>query len=333
MALLNQSLNVVTHTLATRIVMPPMATRKVGEDGFANRAMATYYGARATAGGFGLIQTEHHYVSADGRAGLHQPSASRDDDVPALALTADAVHAGDAPVMLQINHAGSAASSQVTAATPLGPSAVAKPTTRGDAELPREMTGEDIARVTADFAAAARRAMAAGYDGVEVHAAHGYLLDQFWSPITNLRVDGYGGNTENRARMLVEVTTAVRAVIGPDALLSVRLGACDYLPCGATIDEAVVAAQMLEEAGADLLSISGGMCGYLRPGHREAGWFSDASTAIRKAVRIPVMLTGGIKTAGEAEALLRAGACDLVGVGRPVMRDPGWAASALASLA
>ena len=141
MALLNQSLNVVTHTLATRIVMPPMATRKVGEDGFANRAMATYYGARATAGGFGLIQTEHHYVSADGRAGLHQPSASRDDDVPALALTADAVHAGDAPVMLQINHAGSAASSQVTAATPLGPSAVAKPTTRGDAELPREMTG------------------------------------------------------------------------------------------------------------------------------------------------------------------------------------------------
>lgn len=332
MTLIDRPLTVGTRTLATRIVMPPMATHKVGEDGFANQAMADYYGMRAAAGGFGLIQTEHHYVSADGRAGLHQSSASRDDDVSALALAATAVHAGGAPVMLQISHAGSAASSQVTAATPLGPSAVVKPTTRGDAELPREMTGDDISRVTEAFAAAARRAIAAGYDGVEVHAAHGYLLDQFYSPLTNLRADEYGGTAENRVRMLAEVTAAVRKAIGPGALLSVRLGACDYLPGGATIDEAVLTAQVLEGVGADLISISGGMCGYLRPGHREAGWFSDASTAIRKAVGIPIMLTGGIKSAEEAEALLAAGACDLVGVGRPVMRDANWAADALASL-
>lgn len=330
MQLLNQPLTIGKHNLATRIVMPPMATRKVDEDGFANQAMADYYGARSKAGGFGLIQTEHHYVSADGRANMHQPSCSRDGDVAALALTAAAVHEGGTPVMLQINHAGSAASSLVTASSPVGPSAVENPLFRKDAETPRVMTQEDIALVIDSFARAARRAMEAGYDGVEVHAAHGYLLDQFWSPLTNRRADSYGGSVEGRARLMVEATRAVREAIGPEALLSVRLGACDYLPGAATIEDATVAARMVEDAGADLISVSGGMCGYMRPGHREAGWFADVSTAIRGAVDIPVLLTGGVKTAEDAESLLAAGACDLVGVGRAVMRDATWASRALA---
>ena len=173
MSLPDQPISVGAHTLSTRIVLSPMATHKVGEDGFANQTMADYYGERAVAGGFGLIQTEHHYVSADGRANLHQPSASRNGDVPAIALTAGVVHAAGAPVMLQLNHAGSATSSQVTASTPIGPGMVENPLVRRNAELPREMTGNDIRCVQDDFVAAARRAMAAAYDGVEVHAAHG----------------------------------------------------------------------------------------------------------------------------------------------------------------
>lgn len=327
MTLLGTPMQVGSRTLATRIVMPPMATHKATEDGFENEAMARYYGERAQAGGFGLIETEHHYVSADGRADLRQASASRESDVPALGLTARAVHEAKVPVLLQINHAGAAAKPDVIAATPLAPSEVAL---SSHGVVPHAMSGEDIERVTRDFAQAARRAMEAGFDGVEVHAAHAYLLDEFYSPITNHRGDAYGGTPENRARLLVEVTRAVRQAIGAEALLSVRLGACDYMPGGAAAGDAVVAARMLESAGADLISVSGGMCGFMRPGHREPGWFSDASAAIREAVHIPVMLTGGIKTAEDAETLLEAGVCDLVGVGRPVMRSATWAAEALA---
>lgn len=328
MALLNMPLQVGPLNLQTRIVMPPMATHKAGEDGFETQAMASYYGERAQAGGFGLIETEHHYVSADGRANLRQASASRESDVQALSLTARAVHAGHTPAILQISHAGALASSSVTAATPLAPSAVAVPGREG--EVPRAMSKDDIERVTRDFAVAARRAVEAGFDGVEVHAAHGYLLNEFFSPLTNHRDDAYGGTAENRVRFLAEVAEAVRESMGEHTLLSVRLGACDYLDGGATVSDAVVAASLLEEAGVDLISVSGGLCGFARPGHHEPGWFADASTAIRKAVSIPVLLTGGIKTAEDAEALLEAGACDLVGVGRPAMRSATWAADALA---
>lgn len=328
MALLDSSLQVGPLNLQTRIVMPPMATHKAGEDGFETKAMASYYGERAQAGGFGLIETEHHYVSADGRANLRQASASRESDVQALSLTAHAVHAGHTPAVLQISHAGALASPSVTAATPLAPSAIAVPGREG--ELPRAMSKDDIVRVTRDFAVAARRAVEAGFDGVEVHAAHGYLLDEFYSPLTNHRGDAYGGTAENRARFLVEAAEAVREAVGPNALLSVRLGACDYLEGGATVSDAVVAARLLEGVGVDLISVSGGMCGFQRPGHKEPGWFADASAAIREAASIPVLLTGGIKTAEDAEALLEAGACDLVGVGRPAMRSAAWAANALA---
>lgn len=312
MPLIEEPLRVGPLALGSRLVLPPMATHKVGRDGFANEAMAAHYGELAKRA-FGLIETEHHYVSADGRAGQRQASAAREDDVPALALVADAVHAAGKPVLLQLNHAGAATTSAVIATTPLAPSEVAL---RSGDETPRAMDGDDITRVVADFAAAAHRAMAAGYDGVEIHAAHGYLLDEFYSPLTNLRTDAYGGSPGCRAQLLVEVTAAVREATGPGAVVSLRLGACDYAEGGATAEDAVVAARAVANAGADLISVSGGLCGFTRPGHQEPGWFADAATAIRAAVDVPVLLTGGVRSAEDAEALLESGACDLVGIGR-----------------
>jgi 2,4-dienoyl-CoA reductase-like NADH-dependent reductase (Old Yellow Enzyme family) len=188
------------------------------------------------------------------------------------------------------------------------------------------MSADDIARLPELFSAAARRAHAAGFDGVEIHAAHGYLLDQFLSPLTNLRKDAYGGSLENRARLLVEVLQAVRAELPSGYPVSVRLGGCDYMPGGSTIDDAVAFARMVEAAGAGLISVSGGMCYYGRPGHEDTpGWFADSSAPIRAGVGVPVLLAGGIKTGVQAESLLEQGACDLAGIGRAILNRPAWA--------
>lgn len=160
--------------------------------------------------------------------------------------------------------------------------------------------------------------------GVEIHAAHGYLLNQFLSPLTNFRTDAYGPQSiENRARIIVDTVEKVRAAVG-NFPVSVRLGGCDYTDSGSTLTDAAAAASLIEAAGADMLSFSGGFNIYMRPGHREPGWFSDQSLVVKTEVTIPVMLTGGVRTPEDAEKLLEAGAADIIGVGRAVLRNPYW---------
>ena len=175
------------------------------------------------------------------------------------------------------------------------------------------------------FAQAARRAEAAGFDGVEIHAAHGYLLDQFFSPLTNLRGDEYGGDVAGRMRITLEVVAAVRDVLGPRTLLSVRLGGCDYRAGGNTIADGVEAARLLDQAGVDLISVSGGMNYYTRIDTKEPGYFSDLSKPIRAAVGAPVLLAGGIRKIGDAERILGDEVCDLVGIGRAILNNERWA--------
>lgn len=315
--------------LRGRLAMPPMEPAKAGAAGEVTQALCDHYAARAQGGLLGLVVTGHHYVSPEGRATARQASTSRDDDVPGLAREAAAVHACDTPVLLQLGHAGSAASSRITRQAPIAPSAVLCPGAKPGHELPRAMGQDDIARVVEAFARAARRAERAGFDGVEVHAAHGYLLDQFLSPLTNLRQDGYGGTLEGRLRITLEVVAAIRATVGPGTLVSVRLGGCDYLPGGTTIADGAAAARLLERVGTDLVSVSGGMCYYSRRDTDEPGWFADLACAVRGAVRAPVLLTGGVRTLAQADGLLARGACDLVGVGRPLLNNPHWAQRAL----
>ena len=245
---------------------------------------------------------------------------------------AQAIHQDGSKAVLQINHAGSAAMPELAlAGKAIGPSAIANANPyfqprypKGvDMAIPNEMTHEDIKTVVEAFRQAARRAKEAGFDGVEIHSAHGYLFSQFYSPLMNHRTDEYTGKTiEGRTKIQVETIKAIRQEVGPDFFISLRLGAIDDREGGSQASEAGEVAKIFEAAGINMISISGGANAYLRQGHTEEGFFQDVSRIVKEAVSIPVLLTGNIRTKARAEALLNDGACDLVGVGSPLLGDP-----------
>ena len=313
-----------TLTLKNRLVMPPMATAKADEAGRVTQAVCDYYQERARYSKVGLIITEHSYVCMQGKAHPGQTSLAEDADLAAWCRLTDCVHRENVRIFAQLSHAGTAASSAVTGQPPVGPSAVFHP--KQTAEKPQEMTAVQMDAVKQAFAAAALRARESGFDGVEIHAAHGYLLNQFYSPLANHRTDAYGPQSvENRTRFLREVLQAVRDAVGKDYPVAVRLGGCDYQPGGSTVEDCVEACRLLEEGGADLLHLTGGMAGFVRPGHREPGYFQDMSRPVKAAAGIPVLLTGGVTTLAQAQALLEQDCADLIGVGRAIFRNPHWA--------
>ncbi|MGI6737047.1 MAG: tRNA-dihydrouridine synthase [Anaerovoracaceae bacterium] len=328
--LIKEPLSIRGLTLNNRLVMPPLATEK-SDRGKVTPALIEHYRSRAQGDAVGLIFTEHSFLDHRGLASPRQLSIADDSDIPGLQELTAAIHAaGSAKVFVQINHAGSNTSTSVTG-TPLeAPSAVPHPSLKAG-ETPTEMSRERIAEITDAFAAAAARALRAGYDGVEIHSAHGYLLNEFYSPITNKRTDEYGGTLEHRLRFHREVIRAVRAAIGDDVPLALRLGGSDYTEGGSTIEDAVEAAVLLEQAGVDLLDLSGGLCGYRIVDRHEPGFFREMTAAIRRRVSIPVILTGRIRDLATAEALLQHGDADLIGIGRPLYKDPDWARRALAA--
>ena len=326
-----QSLPIGSLVLRNRLVMPPMATEKSEGEGKVSQALLNYYDEKTKGGYFGLVVTEHSYICEEGKASVHQVSFAHDEDVVGLAKLAEVIHRNGSKAIAQINHAGGKSICALNgAALAPAPSAMPYTTTRGEAVQARTMSQEEIDAVVSAFAAAARRAKEAGFDGVEVHSAHGYLLGQFYSPLTNKRTDQYSGATvEGRTRLHCQVVAAVRKAVGPDFPIAVRLGACDYLEGGNTVEDAVAAAKILEAAGVDLLDISGGLCGYRGSGSKEEGYFGEEAAAIRSAVGIPVILTGGVRTPEGAERLLEEGKADLVGVGRAVLKDSTWAKAAI----
>jgi len=198
---------------------------------------------------------------------------------------------------------------------------------------PRALMKEEIKNLPGLYRAAARRVKAAGFDGVEIHSAHSYLLNQFFSPLTNKRTDEYGGTLENRIRLHLEVIKEVRAEVGKDYPVMLRLGACDFTEGGITVGDSIFAAKAFEKAGIDAIDITGSMQGYASAGgNTEEGYFSVMSRPIKEAVSIPIILTGGIVTAAGAERMLEKGNADLIGVGRMVMKDSHWAKKALDEL-
>lgn len=276
------------------------------------------------------VITEHAFVCQQGKAHGGQLSIAREEDIPGLRRLADALQNNGVKAVAQISHAGGAANPQDTGMEPVSASAVQSPRAKAGAPLPRAMTVGEIQAVVEAFAQAACRAQEAGFDGVELHAAHGYLLNQFYSPLTNHRTDAYTGATlAGRLRFLLEAVEAVRAAVGQELLLAVRLGVGDDMPGGTTVEDSVRACQLLEQAGVDLLDISGGFCGPYRGGSKEQGYFSDWSQAVKEAVSVPVLVTGGITQPEAARRLLEAGKADLVGVGRALLKDSLWAKRAV----
>lgn len=311
--------------LNNRLVLPPMASA-TAEDNKVSEETIRHYEKRAEGGHIGLLIVEHLYISRDGIASAKQLSLAEDSDIEGFTKLAEAVHRHGSKIVAQLNHAGAAANARLSACPTLGPSE----NTYFNPE--QEMTGDDIRRVAVQFAKAAERAVKAGFDGVEIHSAHGYLLNQFYSPLTNQRADEYGGNLENRVRFHLEVIKAVRAAVGEEFPLLLRLGACDYIEGGNTIADGAAASALFEKAGVDILDISGGLCSYRVKGREDLqGYFQDSSHAIKQAVNIPLILTGGVTDINAADRLIAEGKADLIGVGRALFNDADWAKKAFSS--
>lgn len=338
MRLLNTGLKIQNMELKNRLVMPPMAISRADENGKATQKTLAYYAEKSAGGYIGLMIAEHGYVSPEGKAGKGQLSISEDSDLQGLQKIVSAVHQNDTKIMAQLNHAGAATTPEISGREQLSASAGRMPKGSMTAPresitmpLPKEMSAADLEKVIGDFTKAALRAKKAGFDGVEIHSAHGYLLNQFYSPLTNKRTDAYTGSTlGGRIRLHLEIIRSIREAVGKDYPLALRLGACDYMAGGSTAEDSILAAGEFETAGIDLIDISGGFCGYVNPMIHTPGYFGELSKAIKDNVSIPVVLTGGIADAETAERLLQQGAADLIGVGRAILKDSEWAKRAMA---
>lgn len=309
-------------SLNNRLVMPPMVTAQAENDGRVSKEILDYYNEKSKGGYISLIIIEHCYVK-NGQASKNQISIAEDYFIEDLKKLADVIHNNGSKAVLQINHAGSLTRKDITNCI-VAPSAVVHPRKLNDL-APKELTINEINEIIESFKDAALRAKQAGFDGVEIHSAHGYLLNQFLSPLTNKRTDEYGGDILSRILLHLQIIRKIRDAVGNDYPLFLRLGVSDYIEGGISIEESKIAAQLFEMAGIDVLDVSGGLCGYEIPGRNEQGYFSELSEAIKSVVSLPVILTGGITEPDVAEMLLEKSKADLIGVGRAIAKDSLWA--------
>jgi len=331
-------------TLRNRLVVAPMCQYSVA-DGLVGDYHLVHLG-RFALGGFGLVIVEATGVTPEGRISHGDVGLWSDEHIPGLARIADFLHAEGAAAGIQLAHAGAKASSRrpwdgggpVTpenarpgeepwptvsaSAVPVGP----------DWPTPHELTADELGEIRDAFVAAARRALTAGFDLIELHAAHGYLLHQFLSPLTNRRTDAYGGSLEGRMRFPLEVAEAVRAVWPEDRPLFVRVSAVDGSREGITIEDTVAFARELRVRGVDAVDVSGGGIGGGWEHPLGYGYQVPFAARIRAKADIPTMAVGLIVDARQAEAIVADGAADLVALAREAQDDPNFAVHAAREL-
>ena len=304
--------------LKNRLVMAPMATGMATAEGEVTDRHIKHYSTRAR-GGVGLIILEHTYVLKNGKLSQGQLGLYADELVSGMSRLTQAIHKEGAKVIVQLTHAGAKTSSGFIGEQPVGPSKIAPP---GGKESPKQLTQAEIKSVVLAFRDAARRAIEAGCDGVELHGAHGFLIGQFLSPYTNRREDVYGGSLQGRMRFPAEVIKAVRTSLPTEVPVFYRFGADDMVEGGLTPKEAKLAAPLLEQAGVDVLDISGGLGGGGSDRFTEQGYFVPLAQSIRESVKIPVAGVGNITQAEYADRIVREGRVDLVALGRKLLSDP-----------
>lgn len=313
--------------LANRFVRSATYEGMAAPDGSSTQALVEV-STNLARGGVGLIITGDAFVSDGGRAGQRELGVHSDQMIPGLAAMTLAVHAAGGKIALQIAQAGLRAMAQAGEPIPLGPSALQL----DQSLIGRAMTLDDLAAVKQAFAFATQRAQAAGFDAVQIHAAHGGLLSQFLSPFFNQRADGYGGSVRNRARLVIEVLAAIRAAAGPSFPVLIKVNSEDFLPGGLTVDDMLETAVLLVEAGIDAIELSGGtfLSGdrrsarprNLAPGEPEA-YYEMAAKRYKQEVKAPLMLVGGIRTLETAEKLVAEGVADYISLSRPLICEPG----------
>jgi 2,4-dienoyl-CoA reductase-like NADH-dependent reductase (Old Yellow Enzyme family) len=317
-------------TLRNRVVMPPMCMYSAGEDGRATDWHLVHYASRAT-GGVGLIVLEATAVEARGRISPNDLGLWDDAQVPPLARLVRLCQEQGAVMAVQLAHAGRKAWSAQRGQGPDIPVAPSALPHDEDWVTPHALSGDEIDGIVSAFVAAAIRAQAAGLDAIEIHAAHGYLLHEFLSPLSNRRADEYGGSPENRCRLLLRVVDAVRAV-WPEKLLLVRLSATDWAEGGLTIADQVQVARWLKERAVDLVDCSSGGIGPHAPPSVAPGYQIPLAAQIRREAQVGTIAVGLITTPAQADEIIRQGQADLAALGRELLRHPHWTLDAAHAL-
>ncbi|HEM6116917.1 oxidoreductase [Streptococcus pluranimalium] len=314
-------------SLKNRVVMPPMCMYEVHEeDGLPTAFHRAHYGARAISG-VGLIIQEATAVEADGRLSNRDLGLWTDEQADALSQMVADLHYLGAQVGVQLGHGGRKAHD---ALDPIAPSAIGY---GADYRDPREMTIEDIERVKTAFVEAAKRADKAGYDMIELHGAHGYLINQFLEPQTNQRKDDYGGSLENRFRFLKEIVEEVKDVFSKPIWIRLSMSAYDETGVQNTIEDYQQIGKWLEELGVACLDISTGGLMDVRPNIPIHGGYQAGFTAkMKEAVSIPVTAVGLLNSPELDEYLLQSGQADLILLGRGLLRNVNWLADAAVRL-
>ena len=317
-----QPVSLAGMTLRNRLMRSATAERRSEVDGTPRPDLAAMM-AQLAGGGVGLIALGHTFVRPDGKASPGMAGLWRDDQVPAFARVAQAAKAKGAAIAVQINHGGRQANPSLTGGELIGPSAVAL---SEDAPAPRAVSEAEIAHLIEAYGQAARRVREAGFDAVQIHGAHGYLIGQFLSPQANQRQDQWGGSIENRARFLAAVAQRVRHYVGASYPVLVKLGLADFIAGGLVLEDGLAVVGMLQGMGIDMVELSGGAGGgnaltNISREDREAYFLSWARQA-RQRTGLPIALVGGFRSLGVMQSALNEGVAELVSLSRPLIREP-----------
>lgn len=315
-----------TMVLKNRLVMPPMVRNYADAKGFVTQRYVDHITSIAK-GGVGMMILEASYICPEGRGFVNELGIHTDGVIPGLKKLASTAHKYDAKIGIQLYHAGRQTSSKVSGQQPVAPSPIPDPTVN---EVPHELTTDEIKQLVQAYAKAATRAKKAGFDFVEIHGAHGYLITQFLSPFSNRREDEYGGTPEKRMRFMQEVFAAVRKAVGSDFPITVRLSGDEMVEGGLTLKDTTQIAKELERLGAAALHISVGNYasyarGYLIPPMAiEDGPLLHLAVGVKKAVKIPVIAVGKLRDPKLVERILKEGMADFAAIGRTLLADPEW---------
>ncbi|MEN8247155.1 MAG: NADH:flavin oxidoreductase [Thermodesulfobacteriota bacterium] len=312
-------------TLANRFVRSATWEGMAGDDGSVTRRLIDLM-AELARGGVGLIISSHAYVSREGQAGLKQLGIYDDTLLPGLADMTVAVHDNGGKIVAQLAHAGLHAAGKLTGQASLAPSQV-----EGLSKTPcKAMTEDDIQGLVEAFAAAASRARQAGFDGVQIHLAHGYLLSQFLSPVYNQRTDAFGGDVENRVKVPLMVLEAIRKQVGDDYPVLVKMNCGDFMEKGLTTQDAVRVAGILARGGIDAIEVSGGL--FINPKmspsrmgintEEKEAYFQDEAGRFKEKVDVPLILVGGNRSLAVAVRIVADGTADYISMSRPFIREP-----------
>lgn len=319
-----EPLTIRRMTMKNRIMMTPMGTNYGEQSGEMSFLHINYYEQRAR-GGTGLIMVENANVDYPlGSNGTTQLRIDHDNYLPRLFKLTETVHKHGACIGIQINHAGASAQSARTQMQPVSASDIPS---KAGGEIPRPLEKEEILQIVKKYGQAAKRAQAAGFDTVEIHAGHSYLISQFLSPLTNHRTDEFGGSAENRARFARMVLEEVRAQVGPHFPIFMRISADEFLEGGNTLEDTLDYLQYFQEE-ADVIDVSAGLNSSIQyqidANYLPDGWRSYMAKAVKERYGKPCVTTGNIRNPQVAEDILAKGDADIIGMGRGLIADPDW---------